>query len=272
MFGCMDRRNSAERPVIDTTVAHSARVHDYWLGGKDNFAADRAAGDAVTTAYPGIVTSVRANRAFLARVVRFLTREAGIRQFLDIGTGLPAANNTHEVAQAEAPDTRVVYVDYDPIVLLHAQALLTSDVPGTIDYIHADARDPGHILREASRMLDFSRPVAVMLIALMHLVVDADDPYGIVETLKAAVPSGSYLALSQVAADIEPEQMAEAAQRYNRLAYETQRHRTHAEVSRFFEGLELVEPGVVAVPKWRPASEIEAAAHSAMWGGVARKP
>jgi hypothetical protein len=268
----MDGRNSAGKPVIDTTVAHSARVHDYWLGGKDNFAADRAAGDAVMAAYPGIVTSVRANRAFLARVVRFLTREAGIRQFLDIGTGLPAANNTHEVAQAEAPEVRVVYVDYDPIVLLHAQALLTSGVPGTIDYVHADARDPGLILREASRTLDFGRPVAVMLIALMHLVVDADDPYRIVETLKAAMPSGSYLALSQVASDIEPEQMAEAAQRYNRLAHETQRHRTHAEVSRFFEGLELVEPGVVAVSRWRPASETEAATHSAMWGGVACKP
>jgi hypothetical protein len=272
MFGFMDGQNAAEKPAIDTTVAHSARVHDYWLGGKDNFAADRAAGDAVMAAYPGIVTSVRANRAFLARAVRFLTREAGIRQFLDIGTGIPAANNTHEVAQAEAPETRVVYVDYDPVVLLHARALLTSDVSGTIDYIHADVRDPGSLLREASRTLDFSRPVAVMLIALMHLIVDADDPYGIVQTFKTAVPSGSYLALSQVASDIEPEQMAEAAQRYNRLAYETQRHRTHAEVSRFFEGFELLEPGVVVVPKWRPASEVEAGTHSGMWGGVARKP
>jgi hypothetical protein len=268
----MDRRNSAKKLVINTKVAHSARVHNYWLGGRDNFAADRAAGDAVMASYPEIITSVRANRAFLARAVRFLTREAGIRQFLDIGTGLPAANNTHEVAQAEAPDTRIVYVDYDPVVLLYARTLLTSDFPGTIDYIHADVRDPGLLLREASRTLDFSRPVAIMLIALMHLVVDADDPYGIVQTLKEAVPSGSYLALSQVAADIEPEQVAAAARRYNRLAYETQRHRTHAEVSRFFEGLELVEPGVVAVPQWRPASETEAATHSAMWGGVARKP
>jgi hypothetical protein len=268
----MEGRDFTEKPVIDTKVAHSARVHNYWLGGRDNFAADRAAGNAVKTVYPEIVTSVRANRAFLVRAVRFLTREAGIRQFLDIGTGLPAANNTHEVAQAEALDTRVVYVDYDPVVLMHARTLLTSDVPGTIDYILADVRDPGLILREASRTLDFSRPVAVMLIALMHLVADADDPYGTVQTLKAAMPSGSYLALSQVASDIEPEKMAEAARRYNRLTYETQRHRTHAEVSRFFEGLELVEPGVVAVPKWRPASEAEAATHSAMWGGVARKP
>ncbi len=260
------------QPVLDTSVAHSARVHDYWLGGKDNFAADRAAGDAVVEAYPGIVISVRANRAFLARVVRFLAAEAGIRQFLDIGTGIPAANNTHEVAQSAAPDCRVVYVDYDPVVLTHARALLTSAPEGVTDYIDADLRDPDRILREASRTLDFSRPVAVMLIAIMHLIVDADDPYGVVGKLTAAVPSGSYLALSQVASDIEAEQIAEAARRYNRLARETQRHRSHAEVARFFEGLELVEPGVVPVQEWRPGREAAAWTHSAMWGGVARKP
>jgi S-adenosyl methyltransferase len=231
----VDGHESADRFGIDTSVAHSARIHNYWLGGKDNFAADRAAGDAV------------------------------------IGTGIPAANNTHEVVQAAAPDARVVYVDYDPVVLLHARTLLTSDVSGTIDYIDADLRDPGAIVREAARTLDFSRPVAVMLIAIMHLIVDADDPYGLVAQLAAAVPPGSYLALSQVASDIEPEQMAEAARRYNRLAYEKQRHRTHAEVSRFFDGLELINPGVVAVQNWRPASEIEASAKSAMWGGVGRK-
>jgi hypothetical protein len=241
----VDGHESADRIGIDTSVAHSARIHNYWLGGKDNFAADRAAGDAVIAAYPGIVKSVRANRAFLARAARFLAAEAGIRQFLDIGTGIPAANNTHEVVQAAAPDARVVYVDYDPVVLLHARTLLTSDVPGVIAYIDADLRDPGTIVREAARTLDFSRPVAVMLIAIMHLIVDADDPYGLVAQLAAAVPSGSYLALSQVASDIEPEQMAEA---------------------------ERVDPGVVAVHNWRPASEIEARAKSAMWGGVGRKP
>jgi hypothetical protein len=176
-------------PDIDTGVAHSARVHDYWLGGTDNVAADRAAGDAVIQAYPGIVASVRANRAFLARVVRFLAVEAGIRQFLDLGTGIPQ-----------------------------------------------------------------------------------DDPRAIVGQLMAAVPAGSYLALSQVASDIEVEQMAEAGRRYNRLARETQRHRTHAEVARFFDGLELLEPGVVPVQRWRPVSEAEAGTRSAMWGGVARKP
>jgi hypothetical protein len=260
-----------ERPRIDTSVAHSARVHDYWLGGKDNFAVDRAAGDAVMAAYPGIVESVRANRAFLARVVRVLAAEAGITQFLDIGTGIPAANNTHEVAQAVTPDARIVYVDYDPVVLQHARALLTGNGRGAVDYIDADLRDTDKILGEAAQTLDFSRPVAIMLIAVMHLIVDADDPYGIVGRLKAAMPPGSYLALSQVASDIEPEQMAEAARRYNSMAREKQRHRTHEEVTRFFDGLELVEPGVVVVPRWRPASELEARAHSGMWGGVGRR-
>jgi hypothetical protein len=255
---------------IDTSVAHSARVHDYWLGGKDNFAADRAAGDAVLAAYPGIVASVRANRAFLARAVRFLAAEAGITQFLDIGTGIPASNNTHEVAQAITPGARVVYVDYDPVVLQHARVLLTSAAPGTIDYIDADLRDPERVLAAAARTLDFSQPVAIMLIAVMHLIVDADDPYGIVARLKDAMAPGSYLALSQVAADVETAQVAEGRRRYNSLARETQQHRTHAEVTRFFDGLELVEPGVVLVPNWRPASDLEARAKSTMWGGVGR--
>jgi S-adenosyl methyltransferase len=257
---------------IDTSAAHSARVHDYWLGGTENFAADRAAGDAVIQAYPGIVASVRANRAFLARVVRFLAAEAGIRQFLDLGTGIPAANNTHEVAQSAAPGCRVVYADHDPVVLRHARALLASAEPGTLDYIDADLRDPPPILTRAARTLDLSRPVAVMLIAVMHLIGDQDDPGEIIRQLMAAVPPGSYLALSQVASDIEAEQMAEAGRRYNRLARDTQRHRSHAEVTRFFDGLELIEPGVVAVQRWRPDTEAEAEARSAMWGGVARRP
>jgi hypothetical protein len=258
-----------DRSLIDTSVAHSARVHDYWLGGKDHFAADRAAGDAVIAAYPGIVESVRANRAFLARVVRFLAADAGITQFLDIGTGIPAANNTHEVAQSVAPSARIVYVDYDPVVLEHARALLQSGAPGATAYVDADLRDPGTILREAARTLDFGKPVAIMLIAVMHLIVDADDPYGIVGQLTAAMAPGSYLALSQVAADIEREQVAEARRRYNSLARETQRHRTRAEVTRFFDGLELVPPGVVPVQQWRPATEAEATARSTVWGGVA---
>ena len=264
--------NDGGQPRIDTSVAHSARVHDYWLGGKDNFAADRAAGDAVMAAYPGIVQSVRSNRAFLARVVRFLAAEAGITQFLDIGTGIPAANNTHEVAQSVAPGARVVYVDYDPVVLQHARALLTSGPRGTVDYIDADLRDTEKIVREAARTLDFSQPVAIMLIAVMHLVVDDDHPYELVGQLKAAMAAGSHLALSQVASDIEAQRMAEAARRYNRLAHETQRHRTHAEVTRFFDGLDLVEPGVVAVHEWRPGPETVPGTRSGMWGGVAGKP
>ena len=259
------------RPAFDTTVAHSARVHDYWLGGKDNFAADRAAGDAVAAAYPDILMSVRANRAFLARVVRYLAGEAGIRQFLDIGTGIPAADNTHEVGQSVAPSCRVVYVDYDPVVLLHAQALLTSSPQGAVDYIDADLRDPQTILEQAARTLDFSRPVAVILIAIMHLIGDQDDPYRIVRQLMAAVPAGSYLALSQVASDIDAEQIAESGRRYNPLARENLRFRSHAEILRFFDGLELVEPGLVPVPCWRPASELEARARSAVRGGVGRK-
>jgi len=265
-------QSAGARRVIDTSVAHSARVHDYWLGGKDNFAVDRAAGDTVMASYPGIVMSVRANRAFLARAVRFLATEAGIRQFLDIGTGIPAANNVHEVAQSVASSSRVVYVDYDPVVLLHAQALLTSSPQGAIDYIDADLRDPQTILHRAAQTLDFSRPVAVLLISILHLIADHDDPYGIVRQLMAAVPTGSYLTLSQAASDIDAEQTAEAARRYDQLARETFRQRSRAEVLRLFDGLELVEPGLVAVPRWRPASELEARAKSAIWGGVGRKP
>jgi hypothetical protein len=259
-----------KRTRINTKMAHSARVHDYWLGGGNHFAADRFVADAVKTAYPGIVESVRANRAFLARAVRFLAADAGITQFLDIGTGFPCANNTHEVAQAVSHRARIVYVDYDPVVLLHARTLLTSPHPETIDYIDADLRDPGVILTQAARTLDLSRPVAIMLIAVMHLIVDNDDPYGIVNALKAAMAPGSYLALSQVASDIEAEKVAEARRTYNILARETQRHRTKDEVARFFDGLQLVEPGLVPVQQWRPATIEEASAKSTMWGGVAQ--
>ncbi len=218
----------------------------------------------------GPVASVRANRAFLARAVRFLAAEAGIRQFLDIGAGIPAAHNTHEVAQAVAPDCRVVYVNHDPVVLAHARALLASTREGVTDYLEADLRQVNTVLARAARTLDFSRPVAVM-IAVMHLVVDADDPYGIVAAFVDAVPSGSYLALSQAGSGIDAGQMAEAAKRCNRLARDTQRHRSHAEVARFFDGLDLVPPGLVAVQEWRPESDLEAAARSATWGGVGRK-
>jgi hypothetical protein len=259
------------RRAFDTSVAHQARIYDYWLGGKDNFAADRKAAEEAAATYPGVVTGARANRQFLARAVRHLAADVGIRQFLDIGTGIPTVNNTHEVAQAAAPDSRVVYVDYDPVVLLHAHALLASNDQGLVEYVDADLRDTGTILEQASRILDFSRPVAIMLIAILHAIPDDDDPYQIVAKLMDAVPPGSYLIMSHVASDIDPEQIAGATARLNQVSRQHFTLRDHAQVLRFFDGLELLEPGVVRVEDWR-ASELESRYRSAVWGGVGRKP
>jgi hypothetical protein len=259
-------------PAFDTSVAHIARVYNYWLGGKDNFAADRAAGEQAMAAYPDIALSARANRAFLRRAVHFLAVDAGIRQFLDIGTGIPSANNTHEVAQAVAPESRIVYVDNDPVVLVHARALLTSTAEGATDYIDADLRSVDGILAAAANTLDFSRPVAIMLMAILQHVGENDDPYGIVARLVSAVPPGSYLALSHPAKDIEAEKMAAMAERLNQMMAEKVTFRREAEVAAFFSGLDLVEPGLVNVPRWRPDSEEERNSPAALWGGVARKP
>jgi hypothetical protein len=262
----------ARKPAgLDTSVAHIARVQDYWLGGKDNFAADRAAAEQGLQAYPGLVMSVRATRAFLARTVRYLAAEVGIRQFLDVGTGLPSANNTHEVAQDAAPDSRVVYVDNDPIVLTHARALLTSGPQGETAYIDADARDTRAILDRAARTLDFAKPVAVVLMAVLQFVPADDEPGRIVAELMDGVPSGSYLVISHPASDIESQKMADMAGRLNQLMAQKVALRSHAEVSGFFDGLELAPPGVVRAPEWRPASPAEAASPSTMWGGVGRK-
>jgi SAM-dependent methyltransferase len=261
----------AERQAFDTSVAHIARVYDYWLGGKDNFAADRAAAEQAIAAYPDIVFSVRANRAFLARAVRYLAGDAGIRQFLDIGTGIPATSNTHEVAQSVAPESRVVYVDNDPVVLAHARALLTSGPHGVTSYLDADLRDTERVLSTAAETLDFSQPVAVMLMAILQHVDDADNPWAIVAALLDAMPSGSYLALSHPASDIEAKAQGELARRLNQTMAEKVTLRDHAQVARFFDGLELVEPGLVRVPEWRPASESEAASPAGLWGGVGRK-
>jgi hypothetical protein len=260
-----------ERAPFDTSVAHIARVYDYWLGGKDNFAADRAAAEQAIAAYPDIVFSVRANRAFLARAVRYLAGEAGIRQFLDIGTGIPASNNTHEVAQSVAPDCRVVYVDNDPIVLSHARALLTSGPHGVTSYLDADLRDTGRVLAAAAGVLDFSRPVAVMLMAILQLVDNADNPYGIVASLLGALPPGSYLAISHPASDIDAEAQGKLAERLNQTMAEKVTMRDRAQVARFFDGLELAEPGLVRVQEWRPASELEAKSPAGLWAGVGRK-
>jgi hypothetical protein len=259
-------------PPFDTSVAHVARVYNYWLGGKDNFAADRAAGEQAIKAFPGIPLSARSNRAFLARTVRFLAGEAGIRQFLDIGTGIPSANNTHEVAQAVAPAARIVYVDNDPIVLTHARALLASDPAGATDYIDADLRNPQQILAGAGELLDFGRPVALMLMAVLQHLDEEDAPYQIVKTLLDALPSGSYLALSHPAKDIDAEAMARMVESLNQMMAEKVTLRDRPAVARFFDGLELAEPGLVQASKWRPISESEAASPAALWGGVARKP
>jgi len=264
---------SHDRPTFDTSVAHIARVYDYWLGGKDNYAADRKAGDAALEAFPYIAGGVRANRAYLARVVRYLAGEAGIRQFLDIGTGIPTANNTHEVAQDIAPDSRVVYVDNDPIVLAHARALLTSSSQGTTAYLDADFRDVDRILTVAAETLDFSKPVAVMLIAILHLIDAEADPHATVAKLVDAVPPGSYLAISHLSSDIMASPArTEAHDRLRELMHEKQTLRNREQVASFFTGLELVEPGLVPITQWRPASEIEAKSPTALWGGVALKP
>jgi hypothetical protein len=263
---------SDREPVtFDTSVAHVARVYNYWLGGKDNFAADRAAGEQAIKAFPNIVLSARANRAFLGRAVRFLAGEAGIRQFLDIGTGIPAAANTHEVAQSVAPESRIVYVDNDPIVLTHARALLTSGPAGATDYVEADLRDPRQILASAAQHLDLGRPVALMLMAILQHLDDAEDPYQIVATLMGALPPGSYLALSHPAKDIDAEAMATMADSLNQMMAEKVTFRDRPAVARFFDGLELVEPGMVQASKWRPANDLQAASPAALWAGVARK-
>jgi len=259
-------------PEFDTSVPHIARVYDYWLGGKDNFAADRELGERTLAAYPNLVFSVRANRAFLARAVRFLAAEAGIRQFLDIGTGIPTADNTHEVAQRIAPTSRIVYVDNDPIVLSHAQALLTSNPEGVCAYLDADLRDPDKILAAAADTLDFSQPVAVMLVAVMHFVASDTEAAEIVRQLSAGCAPGSYVALSHAASDIDTEQQTEMVRRLNQSVAEKATLRDRAGVTRLFEGLELVEPGVVRTAGWRPVSDLAAASPAAVWAGVARKP
>ena len=258
--------------TIDPSVAHIARIQDYWLGGKDHFEADRIAGDEAIAQLPDMVASVRNTRAFLGRTVRFLAQERGIRQFLDVGTGIPTAANTHEVAQRVAPDSRIVYVDNDPMVLAHARALLTSTDGGKCSYIDADIRDPDKILADAGEVIDFTRPVAVVLMAVLQFVPDADDPYGLVRRLMAAMPDGSYLVISHPAADIQAAAMAGMATRLNKLMAQQVKPRSKAEVTAFFDGLDLVEPGVIRCPEWRPDRPEDAAGKSTMWGGVAEKP
>jgi O-methyltransferase involved in polyketide biosynthesis len=261
-------------PEIDTSVPHSARIWNYWLGGKDNYPVDRAAGDQYREVFPEIVDVARASRQFLTRAVRYLAGEAQIRQFLDIGTGLPTADNTHEVAQRVAPDARVVYVDNDPLVLTHARALLTSTPQGVTAYIDADLRDPDTIVKAAAQTLDFTQPTALMLMGILGHIGDHDEARSIVKRLLDALPSGSYLALND-GTNVISTAFAQAQQRYNESGALPYHLRRPEQIAGFFDGLELVEPGLVSVPRWRPdptdtsgdpPAEVDA------FGGVGRKP
>jgi hypothetical protein len=258
---------------IDTSVPHSARIWNYWLGGKDNYPVDEAAGDAYTAVFPGIVTIARSSRAFLGRSIRYLVEEAGIRQFLDVGTGLPTVDNTHEVAQRANPAARVVYVDNDPLVLTHARALLTSTPEGATDYLDADMYDPANILDGAAKTLDFSRPVLVTMLGVLWHVLDDAVAHSIVGTLMAALPSGSLLAIAHPTIEATGEKMAEAIRQWNEHGTPPGRYRTPAEIEGLFHGLDLVEPGIVSCPRWRPEALVfgEPPA-SDQYCGVGRKP
>jgi hypothetical protein len=257
-------------PSIDTSVPHSARIWNYWLGGKDYYPVDQAAGDQYVEVFPGIVDVARASRQFLTRAVRYLAGEAGIRQFLDIGTGLPTADNTHQVAQRVAPEARIVYVDNDPLVLAHARALLTSTPEGATDYVDADLRDPDKIVRGAAETLDFTQPVALMLMGIMGHITDDDEARSIVSRLLEALPPGSYLTLYDGARTSKA--FEEAQQGYDDTGAVPYRLRSPEQIAGFFDGLELVEPGVVSCPRWRPDPTVSGPAEVDAFCAVGRKP
>ena len=264
------------QPAIDTSRPHPARMYDYYLGGKDNFAADRETAQKALLAVPTIRTGARENRAFLGRAIRWLVTEAGIRQFLDIGTGLPSANNVHEVAQAVAPECRVVYVDNDPIVLAHARALLTSTAEGRTAYISADLRQPQEILADpvVAQILDLRRPIALMLVGIVHFLLDSDQPAAIVRTLLGALPSGSYLVATHATAEYAPEAEQAALDAYRGAGVPFQFRSADEFADVVFTGLQMVEPGIVLVSEWRPDDERPRPMASEVgWhGAVARKP
>jgi SAM-dependent methyltransferase len=262
-------------PGIDTSKAHSARVYDYYLGGKDHYAADRETGQRGMQSWRAVRIAVRENRAFLGRAVRYLAAEAGMRQFLDIGTGLPSANNVHEVAQQVAPESRVVYVDNDPIVLAHARALLTSTPQGKTAYIDADLRDPERILASSAvtQTLDLSQPVVLILVAVLHFLVDEDDPAGVVATLLDALPPGSYLVASHVTPEHDPEGVGGLVRTYNQSGIPA-KVRPAAEFAELaFRGLEMIDPGVVLVSEWHRQAGPRPLPEEVNWyGGIGRKP
>ncbi|CAL9611012.1 hypothetical protein SUDANB121_05652 [Nocardiopsis dassonvillei] len=264
--------SSETPPKIDTTVPHNARIWNYWLGGKDNYPVDREMGEQIRSFFPEIVDNAIADRAFLVRTVTYLTREEGVRQFLDIGTGLPTLNNTHEVAQGIAPDSRVVYVDNDPLVLAHARALLTGSDEGVTDYIDADLRDPEGILAKAAQTLDLSRPVGLMLLGVVNFVDDDAEVRSILDTLLGALAPGSFLVVSHPVDDIDRERAHQVAAAWNEKGTPKLTVRTGKDVEGLFEGLELLEPGVVSCSLWRPAeTEIGEVRPVAEYGGVGRK-
>lgn len=261
---------SAAHQNIDTSVPHSARIWNYWLGGKDNYPVDEEAGDAYTAVFPGIVTIARSSRAFLRRNITYLVSEAGIRQFLDVGTGLPTADNTHEVAQRLAPEARIVYVDNDPLVLAHARALLTSTPEGATAYVDADVLDPKRILAAAAETLDLTRPTALILSNILGHVADHAQARSIVTTLMDALPSGSYLSVNDGSRGIDPV-FEQAQDAYNESGAVPYNLRSVEEITAYFDGLELLEPGVVPVPLWRPEAG-SAPEVIGEHGGLARKP
>ncbi|MFI1867484.1 SAM-dependent methyltransferase [Streptomyces jumonjinensis] len=294
--------NEDIRERIDTTRPHTARIWNYWLGGKDNYPVDREAGDQIRAIHPGIGDYALADRLFLGRAVHHLVGRAGVRQFLDIGTGLPSADNTHEVAQRTAPDARVVYVDNDPLVLTHARAMLTSTFEGRTDYLDADLRDVDAILERAAGTLDFSEPVALMMLGVVIFVEDHQESYDVVRRFMAALPSGSHLVLSHTITSPSMPEVDAAVAFWNEHGTPRLTQRTPAQVERYFDGLELLEPGVVSCSRWRPGSPSGSGSPSgagsgagsgsgagpgpedvrergaaepdevAMFGGVARKP
>ncbi|WP_308205592.1 SAM-dependent methyltransferase [Frankia sp. AiPs1] len=255
-------------------IPHSARVYDYFLGGKDNFPADRAAAEQIISVFPDVQNTTQQNRAFMLRATRYLAGEVGVRQFLDIGTGIPTSPNLHEVAQGLAPDSRVVYVDNDPIVLVHARALLTSSPEGRTAYVDADFHDPARILSSAEirETFDLDQPVVLSLIGMLHFIPDEGDPHGLVRTLKDALPSGSYLSLTHGTADFAPAEAESAAEIYRQQGIPT-RLRSRDEVLSFFDGFDLVDPGLVNVLRWRADGTTDGLSDAQVgtYGGVARK-
>jgi len=264
--------DSAPPAGIDDSVPHSARIWNYFLGGKDNYPIDRQVADQFSAFYPPIVDVARAQRHFLARAVRYLAGEAGIRQFLDIGTGLPTVDNTHEIAQRVAPQARIVYVDNDPLVLMHARALLTSHPDGVTAYVDADLHDTSTVLAGAARTLDFTRPVGLTMLGILGHIPDYNEARAIVRRLLDAVPSGSYLAISDGTNVFSGTPLDEAMQVWNASADPSYALRTPQQIAHYFEDLELLEPGVVSVPLWRPDPSPFEPAEVDTFGGMGKKP